>query len=123
MATRVRVLFRFTSHRRVFRVVNPCTCLLSHFCASLNATATGTVITSVTAGDAKDVDCAVTAGQKVRSSTIAVPNCSCSPKAYKTVWGQKTPAVARGKLLFKLADLIERDAEEFAALESLNVGV
>jgi acyl-CoA reductase-like NAD-dependent aldehyde dehydrogenase len=33
-----------------------------------------------------------------------------------------TPGVVRGKLLNKLADLIEENAAEFAALEALDVG-
>ncbi|KAG7097972.1 hypothetical protein E1B28_005282 [Marasmius oreades] len=68
--------------------------------------ATGKVITSVSAGSAKDVDVAVEAALK----------------AYKTSWGLKVPGTERGKLLSKLADLIEKNADEFAALESLNVG-
>ncbi len=32
------------------------------------------------------------------------------------------PGAQRGRLLSKLADLIERDIDEFAALESLNTG-
>ncbi|BCS89905.1 betaine-aldehyde dehydrogenase [Pseudodesulfovibrio sediminis] len=36
-------------------------------------------------------------------------------------WPQ-TPAAERGRLLFALADLIERDREEFARLESLDTG-
>ena len=43
-------------------------------------------------------------------------------KAYKTSWGLKVPGTTRGKLLYKLAELLERDIDEFAALESLNVG-
>ncbi len=39
----------------------------------------------------------------------------------KDGWPQ-TPAVERAKLLFKLADLIERDHEELARLESLDTG-
>jgi aldehyde dehydrogenase (NAD+) len=35
---------------------------------------------------------------------------------------KRTDAADRGRLLFKLADLVERDAEELAALESLNCG-
>ncbi|KIJ92760.1 hypothetical protein K443DRAFT_685075 [Laccaria amethystina LaAM-08-1] len=68
--------------------------------------ATGKVITKVSAGSAKDVDIAVAAAKK----------------AYKTSWGLKTPGVVRGKLLNKLADLIEENAAEFAALEALDVG-
>ncbi|KAF9261278.1 aldehyde dehydrogenase [Marasmius fiardii PR-910] len=68
--------------------------------------ATGKVITSVSAGSDKDVDIAVEAALK----------------AYKTSWGFKVPGSERGRLLNKLADLIEKNADEIAALESLNVG-
>ncbi|KAF9016045.1 aldehyde dehydrogenase [Hymenopellis radicata] len=68
--------------------------------------ATGKVITSVAAGTKDDVDIAVAAAKK----------------AYKTSWGLKVPGSQRGLLLSKLADLIERDIDEFAALESLNTG-
>jgi acyl-CoA reductase-like NAD-dependent aldehyde dehydrogenase len=44
------------------------------------------------------------------------------PKAYKTSWGLKCPGSVRGKLLNKLADLIEANIDEFAALEALDVG-
>jgi hypothetical protein len=43
-------------------------------------------------------------------------------QAYKTSWGLKCPGNMRGKLLNKLADLIEANAEEFSALEALDVG-
>lgn len=43
-------------------------------------------------------------------------------QAYKTSWGLKVPGKTRGLILGKLADLIEANADEFAALESLNVG-
>jgi aldehyde dehydrogenase (NAD+) len=43
-------------------------------------------------------------------------------KAYKTSWGLKVPGAVRGKMLNKLADLIEQNADEFTALESLDVG-
>ncbi|KAK7043954.1 hypothetical protein VNI00_008122 [Paramarasmius palmivorus] len=67
---------------------------------------TGKVITAVAAGSDKDVDKAVEAAWQ----------------AYRTSWGYRIPSPQRGQLLNKLADLMERDAEEFAALESLNVG-
>ncbi|PFH45469.1 hypothetical protein AMATHDRAFT_9185 [Amanita thiersii Skay4041] len=66
----------------------------------------GQVITSVSAGSTKDVDVAVAAAKK----------------AYKTVWGLHTPGYERGQLLGKLADLMEKHAEELTALEALNVG-
>ncbi|KAK7013966.1 aldehyde dehydrogenase [Favolaschia claudopus] len=68
--------------------------------------ATGKKITTISLGSARDVDLAVAAAQK----------------AYKTVWGLKCPGSKRGKLLTRLADLIERDIEQFIALESLNTG-
>ncbi|KAG6918035.1 hypothetical protein DXG01_016887 [Tephrocybe rancida] len=67
---------------------------------------TGKLITSVYLGDAADVDTAVNAALK----------------AYKTTWGLKTPGTQRGRLLNKLADLLEDNLPEFAALEALNVG-
>ncbi|KAF7760325.1 hypothetical protein Agabi119p4_11001 [Agaricus bisporus var. burnettii] len=67
---------------------------------------TGKVITSVAAGTSKDVDIAVAAAEK----------------AYKTSWGLKVPGSERGKLMAKLADLVEQHADELAALEALNGG-
>ncbi|KAF5370379.1 hypothetical protein D9758_006895 [Tetrapyrgos nigripes] len=67
---------------------------------------TGRVITSVSVGTSKDVDIAVDAARK----------------AYKTSWGLKVPGSVRGQMLLKLASLIEQNLDEFAALESLNVG-
>ncbi|KAJ7708120.1 aldehyde dehydrogenase [Mycena rosella] len=66
----------------------------------------GSKIAQVSLGSSKDVDIAVKAAQK----------------AYKTTWGLKCPGSARGRLLNRLADLLERDTDEFAALEALNVG-
>jgi acyl-CoA reductase-like NAD-dependent aldehyde dehydrogenase len=43
-------------------------------------------------------------------------------QAFKTSWGLKAPGAFRGKLMNKLADLIERNIDEFAALEALDVG-
>lgn len=43
-------------------------------------------------------------------------------QAYKTSWGLKVPGTERGKLLFKLADLVEKHMDELAALDTLNVG-
>jgi aldehyde dehydrogenase (NAD+) len=43
-------------------------------------------------------------------------------QAYKTSWGLKVPGAERGKLLSKLADLVEQHTDELAALEALNVG-
>ncbi|KAM6494578.1 aldehyde dehydrogenase [Amanita muscaria] len=68
--------------------------------------ATGQKITAVAGGSAKDVDIAVQAAKK----------------AFKTVWGLHTPGDERGKLLLKLADIIEAHTDELAALEALDVG-
>ncbi|KAL0564081.1 hypothetical protein V5O48_017976, partial [Marasmius crinis-equi] len=68
--------------------------------------ATGKITTTVSGGSDKDVDLAVEA----------------ATKAYKTSWGLKVPGVARGQMINKLADLVEKNAEEFAVLESLNNG-
>jgi aldehyde dehydrogenase (NAD+) len=64
------------------------------------------LITKVSAATAKDVDLAVAAAQK----------------AYETAWGLKVPGQQRGALLNKLADLIEENTDELAALEALNTG-
>jgi len=66
--------------------------------------ATGKVITQVYEADAADVDLAVAAAKE----------------AFKT-WKNVSP-VNRGKLLFKLADLMERDLDLLAELESLDNG-
>ncbi|KAF9270329.1 aldehyde dehydrogenase [Marasmius fiardii PR-910] len=63
-------------------------------------------ITSVYAGTAEDVDVAVAAAKK----------------AFKNSWGLKVPGSERGRLLNKVADLLEANADEVAALEALNVG-
>ena len=57
-------------------------------------------------GSAKDIDIAVAAARE----------------AFNTTWGKNVSGFERSKLLNKLADLMERDAEELAALESLNNG-
>ncbi|KIM37663.1 hypothetical protein M413DRAFT_76887 [Hebeloma cylindrosporum] len=68
--------------------------------------ATGKVITAVSVGTKQDVDLAVDAAKK----------------AYKTTWGLHCPGAQRGRLLNKLADLLEQHLDEFAALEALDVG-
>ncbi|GLB38845.1 putative aldehyde dehydrogenase family protein [Lyophyllum shimeji] len=68
--------------------------------------ANGKTITSVSVGTAADVDRAVVAAQN----------------AYKTVWGLRCPGSARGRLLNKLADLVEEHQNELAALDALNIG-
>ncbi|OJA09451.1 hypothetical protein AZE42_02624 [Rhizopogon vesiculosus] len=66
----------------------------------------GKVLTSVAAGTAADIEIAAQAAKK----------------AYKERWGLKVPGTERGKMLNKLADLLEANLDEFAALEALNVG-
>jgi len=68
--------------------------------------ATGEVIAKVAEGTGRDVDIAVKAA---RSALENGP------------WA-RMDAADRGKLMFKLADLIEENAEELATLESLNCG-
>lgn len=66
----------------------------------------GKVITKVAAAGPKDIDAAVKAAKH----------------AFKTTWGLKTPGHERGRLLGKLADLIEKNIDELAALEALDAG-
>ncbi len=68
--------------------------------------ATGDVIANVASGTAVDVDRAVKAA---RAALETGP------------WG-KMDAVDRGRLIYKLADLVEQNADELAILESLNSG-
>lgn len=66
----------------------------------------GKTITSISVGAAADVDKAV----------------SAALKAYKTVWRLRCPGSARGRLLNKLADLVEEHQNELAALDALDIG-
>ncbi|RDB22673.1 Aldehyde dehydrogenase [Hypsizygus marmoreus] len=68
--------------------------------------ATEEVICSVVAASPKDIDLAVASARK----------------AFQTTWGKNVTGFERSKLIHKLADLIERDAQELAELESLNNG-
>ncbi len=68
--------------------------------------ANGQVITKISEGTSKDVDLAVEAAEK----------------AYKTTWGLNAPGAQRGRLLYKLAELMEQHKEELAALEALDNG-
>src|SRR6478735_12076609 len=68
--------------------------------------ATGEVIAHVAEGDKADVDRAVKAARK----------------AFEQGPWRKTSARERGRLLHKLADLIEKNAEELAMLETLDNG-
>ena len=66
--------------------------------------ANGEVVAEYAVADEKDVDLAVQAAKE----------------AYKE-WSNTTPAV-RANMLLKLADMLEANAEEFARLESIDVG-
>jgi aldehyde dehydrogenase (NAD+) len=68
--------------------------------------ATEEVICSVVAGSQKDIDVAVAAARK----------------AFNTTWGKNVTGFERSRLLNKLADLIERDQQLLAEVESLNNG-
>ncbi len=68
--------------------------------------ATGEVLAKVAAGDKADVDKAVKAARRALDS---------GP------WSTMD-AADRGRLLFKLADLVDQHADEMASLESLNCG-
>ena len=67
--------------------------------------ATGEMLATVAAGQREDIDAAVKAARQ----------------AYDEVWKGLSPA-ARGRLLIRLAELIEENVEEIAALETLDVG-
>ncbi|KAI9574578.1 aldehyde dehydrogenase domain-containing protein [Boletus coccyginus] len=68
--------------------------------------ATEEVICSVVAGSEKDIDIAVAAARK----------------ALNTTWGKNVTGFERSRLLNELADLIERDQQILAEVESLNNG-
>ena len=67
---------------------------------------TGRVIARVAEGDAADVDLAVKAARRAFEN---------GP------WNRMTPS-ERGRVIWKLADLLEQNADEFAELEVLNNG-
>ena len=67
--------------------------------------ATGEILARVAAGDRTDIDRAVKAARK----------------AFEGPWGRMTSS-DRGKLIWKLADLLEQHLEEFATLETLDNG-
>src|SRR5262245_41892802 len=67
---------------------------------------TGGTICQVAEADKADVDLAVAAARKALEAPA---------------W-KKMDAAERGRLLFKLADLVEKNAEELAVLESHNCG-
>ena len=61
---------------------------------------------SALAASEKDIDVAVAAARE----------------AFNTTWGKNVTGFERSRLLNKLDDLMERDAQELAELESLNNG-
>ncbi|WP_366146129.1 aldehyde dehydrogenase family protein [Paraburkholderia sp.] len=68
--------------------------------------ATGEEIALVSEAGKEDVDLAVAAARE----------------AFETTWGKHVDGGTRAKLLYKLADLIERDAQHLGELESVNSG-
>ena len=68
--------------------------------------ATGKLLTAVAAAQKADVDSAVKAAQA----------------ALRPTW-KVTTAVQRARLLNKLADIVEREAEIFAATEAVDAGI
>ncbi len=74
-------------------------------CFSTRA-ANGKCITTIPVGTKEDVNIAVRAAQE----------------AYDSSWGLHVPGAERGKLLSKLADLIDAHRGELAALEALDNG-
>jgi len=68
--------------------------------------ATEEVLCEVSGASPKDIDIAVAAARK----------------AFNTTWGKNVTGFERSKLLNKLGDLIERDQQELAELESLDNG-
>lgn len=68
--------------------------------------ATEETICSIVAATAKDIDVAVAAARE----------------AFNTTWGKNVSGFERARLLNKLADLMERDAQELAELEALDNG-
>ncbi|HKU51000.1 MAG TPA: aldehyde dehydrogenase family protein, partial [Nitrospira sp.] len=67
--------------------------------------ATGEVLAQVAEGDREDIDRAVKAARK----------------AFNGPWSRMSPS-ERGKLVWKLADLLESHLEEFALIETLDNG-
>jgi aldehyde dehydrogenase (NAD+) len=64
------------------------------------------VITSIQEGSKADVEDAYQAARN----------------AFNTTWGLNAPGELRGKLLYKLADLMDRDIDQLSALEALDNG-
>src|SRR5271165_4154438 len=70
--------------------------------------ATGEVLTQIVEGSSEDVDCAVEAARRALEDRNGP-------------W-RKLSASERGRLLWKLADLLEKNIDEFAELETLDNG-
>ena len=66
----------------------------------------GKLLVSIPEGLPADVDRAVAAADK----------------AFHSTWGTNVPGFERGKFLFKLAELMERDIDILASLEALDNG-
>ena len=104
-------LFGLTSHS--FRVSTASSTQVCHACLCTNvpahqlrSSANGKVITSVSEATYEDVDAAVNAAQK----------------AFDTTWGLNASGTERSILLYRFARLMEENADELAALETLNNG-
>lgn len=85
--------FRDAASGKTFETMNP---------------ATGEVITSIASAEVSDVDAAVRAARTAFDDR-------------ESAWRKMSPA-DRGKLLWKMAELIEKNMDEFARLETLDNG-
>ena len=84
--------------------LTPCTILI--IIIIIFVAANGQVITKISEATEEDVDIAVEAAQK----------------AFETTWGLNASGSVRSDLLWKLAQLMERDFDELAALEAMDNG-
>jgi aldehyde dehydrogenase (NAD+) len=75
-------------------------------CSSVFNPSTGQVAARISEGTPADVDRAVVAARR----------------AFETTWGLHAPGAERGRLMNKLADLMEAHADELAALEAFDNG-
>ena len=64
------------------------------------------MLPAIAIASSKDIDAAVAAARE----------------AFNTTWGKNVTGTERSRLINKLADLIERDAQSLAELETLNNG-
>ncbi|KAK4702298.1 hypothetical protein P7C70_g3931, partial [Phenoliferia sp. Uapishka_3] len=92
---------------------------------------TGKVIGAVSEASAKDVDRAVSVNlpcsKKISEELPFSDPSSCTSreaaeKAFNTVWGEKVPGHARGKMLMDLANLFDEHADIIASIESIDNG-